>query len=332
MIDPAVYVTLLRIYDVFTNFLEGLYSFTVRTTQRVALLTYEQKYVFFTGYTTPYDANKVALNKPGIPSIAWVYNLETNVISDSAATSTATRNVKSLPWLSAAIRYNGLQLYSLDGFINTVKYSSERAMPPPAIIVGSWTIQTGIVLDNKLTLSLFVITDHGEEREVSPWSLAAFDGKTTETVAEAAQLQATQPEAAQPEAAQPEAAQPEAAQPEVPKHDATRPAEKMLIPTLAAARMTRGGSLPHPPPGLPPSEPIVRPIVPVNQVLCTGCNKIQGNNLVCLACNTFRGGLIPRGGIFESIQTNELLPSTVGSNVTGIVEDTVGNLTYSDLD
>lgn len=327
-IDPVVYVTLLRMYDVFTNFLEGLYSFSVRTTQRVALLTYEQKYVFFTGYTTPYDANKVALNKPGIPSIAWVYNLETNVISDSTATSTATRNVKSLPWLSAAIRYNGLQLYSLDGFINTVKYSSERATPPPAIIVGSWTIQTGIVLDNKLTLSLFVITDHGEEREVSPWSLVAFDGKTTETVAEAAQ----------PQAAQLEATQPEAAQPEVPKHDATRPAKKMLIPTLPAARMTRSGSLPHPPPGLPPSEPpvrcepTIRPIVPLNEVLCGACNKIQGNNLACLACNTFRGGLIPRGGIFESIQTNELLPSNVGSNVTGIVEDTVGNLTYSDLD
>ena len=37
--------------------------------------------------------------------------------------------------------------------------------------MGSWSLRTGIVLDNRVSLELFVITEDGEEKTVSPWSL-----------------------------------------------------------------------------------------------------------------------------------------------------------------
>jgi len=159
-------MTLFRIYLVVRNFLEGVYSITVKTTRRALLLTQPQEYVFFNGYTTPYLASTVNSNGPGVPSVAWVYNLETNILSNGSDEAP-----KSLPWLAASIRYNGLSLYSLDDFISEVKYSSSDYAPSPAVVVGSWSLRTGIVLDNQVSLELVVITEEGDEKTVSPWSL-----------------------------------------------------------------------------------------------------------------------------------------------------------------
>jgi hypothetical protein len=166
LFDPVVYLTLLRSYHAFCTVLDLIYGFSQRTTRRALLVIQPQEYVFFRGYTTPHLSSTVIKTGPCIPEIDWKYNVETNLISDGAAT-VAT----SLPWLSAAIRYNGLNLYPLDSFINDVKYSSEKGVPSPAIIVGAWSIRTGIVLDNQVDLELFVITEEGEQRTVSPWSL-----------------------------------------------------------------------------------------------------------------------------------------------------------------
>jgi len=163
---PQFYVRLFRIYLVVRNFLEGLYSVSAKTAQRALLLARPQEYVFFSGYTTPYLAGSVNSMGPGVPSIAWTYNLETNVLSNGAS-----EHMKSLPWLAASIRYNGLSLYSLDDFVCDVKYASISGAPSPAVVVGSWSLRTGIVLDNRVSLELFVITEDGEEKTVSPWSL-----------------------------------------------------------------------------------------------------------------------------------------------------------------
>lgn len=164
--SPEVYMALFRVYLVVRNFLEGFYSITVKTARRALLLVQPQEYVFFNGYTTPYMSSTVSLEGPGVPQVAWTYNLETNVLL-----SNATEPLKSLPWLSASIRYNGLSLYSLDDFVAEVKYASTAESPPPAVVVGSWSLRTGIVLDNQVSLELFIITEDGEEKTVSPWSL-----------------------------------------------------------------------------------------------------------------------------------------------------------------
>lgn len=164
--SPQFYMTLFRIYLVVRNFLEVVYSTSVKTARRALLLTQPQEYVFFNGYTTPYLSSTVSLEGPGVPVVGWIYNLETNTLLHNA-----TEPLKPLPWLAASIRYNGLSLYSLDDFVSEVKYASASTGPSPAVIVGSWSLRTGIVLDNQVSLELFVITDEGEEKIVSPWSL-----------------------------------------------------------------------------------------------------------------------------------------------------------------
>jgi hypothetical protein len=165
--SPQFYMTLFRIYLVVRNFLEVVYSTSVKTARRALLLTYPQEYVFFSGYTTPYLAGTVSMEGPGVPTVSWIYNLETNLLTNGGAESP----LKSLPWLAASIRYNGLSLYSLDDFVSEVKYASAVGAPPPAVVVGSWSLRAGIVLDNQVSLELFVITEDGEEKTVSPWSL-----------------------------------------------------------------------------------------------------------------------------------------------------------------
>ena len=157
------------IYLTLKWFFENLYSVTVKTGRRALLLTQPQEYVFFGGYTTPYLASTVSVVGPGVPPVSWVYNLETNILSNSA-----NEPLKNIPWLSASIRFNGLNLYSLDDFISELKYSSESDAPCPAVIVGAWSLRTGIVLDNQVELELFIITEEGDEIVLSPWSLLSY--------------------------------------------------------------------------------------------------------------------------------------------------------------
>lgn len=167
--SPSFYITLFRIYLTLKWFFENLYSVTVKTGRRALLLTQPQEYVFFGGYTTPYLASTVSVVGPGVPPVSWVYNLETNILSNSA-----NEPLKNIPWLSASIRFNGLNLYSLDDFISELKYSSESDAPCPAVIVGAWSLRTGIVLDNQVELELFIITEEGDEIVLSPWSLLSY--------------------------------------------------------------------------------------------------------------------------------------------------------------
>lgn len=162
-------MALFRIYLTLKWVFDSVYSVTVKTTRRALMLTQPQEYVFFGGYTTPYLASTVSTIGPGVPPVSWVYNLETNILSNNTS-----EPLKNIPWLSANIRFNGLNLYSLDDFISEIKYTTESDVPCPAVIVGAWSLRTGIVLDNQVELELSIITEEGDEIVLSPWSLVPF--------------------------------------------------------------------------------------------------------------------------------------------------------------
>jgi len=170
--SPSFYMALFRIYLTLKWVFDSVYSITVKTTRRALMLTQPQEYVFFGGYTTPYLASTVSTIGPGVPPVSWVYNLETNILSNSTS-----EPLKNIPWLSASIRFNGLNLYSLDDFISEIKYATESDVPCPAVIVGAWSLRTGIVLDNQVELELSIITEEGDEIVLSPWSLVPFTSK-----------------------------------------------------------------------------------------------------------------------------------------------------------
>lgn len=159
-------MTAFRVFLVLQRFFDVLLSTSTFVATRLIAASRPREFVFFKGYTVAYPAHVVKTVGPGIPSIAWFYNLDMNRL-----TYESDGPLKSVTWLSARIQYNGMNLYSLDDFISEVKYSSSRNdAPSPAVLVGAWSLQSGIVLDNKANLELCVITEFGEIEIFSPWS------------------------------------------------------------------------------------------------------------------------------------------------------------------
>lgn len=128
----------------------------------------EEVYVFFKGDSTPYDSRHVITDGPGIATVAWTYNKNTKTFKSS--TASAQTHAKCLEWLSASIQYNGLNLYSLDDVIEGTKYcDSNGTMPSNDILVSSWSLTSGVVLDKTIDLKLFIIHSDGREETVSLW-------------------------------------------------------------------------------------------------------------------------------------------------------------------
>jgi hypothetical protein len=166
MNTASMYRTLFQLFLYIKSFVEILVTTGTKVTLRLVDASRPRKYVFFNGYATPYPAHQVKTVAPGVPNVTWTYDLDTNVLT--RGTETPLQNV---PWLSASISYNGMNLYPLDDFVSSVKYATTGAYhPPPAVIVGAWSLYSGIVLDNQLELDLSVITDEGDVVNFSPWS------------------------------------------------------------------------------------------------------------------------------------------------------------------
>lgn len=166
MNTASFYKTVFEILIFVKNILYVVFSTGTTVTLRLFDASRVREYIFLNGYTTPFLSHQVKTTLPGVPEVTWTYNLDTNILRrDDAAP------LKNMPWLSGSIRYNGMKLYCLDDFIGTVKYSNSRdEPPPPAVIVGAWSLYTGIVLNNQLNMELSVITDEGEVLVFSPWS------------------------------------------------------------------------------------------------------------------------------------------------------------------
>lgn len=151
------------------SFLVTLFSVTSKISSRLLTAVSPREYVFFTGYTTPFLSHMVQKNGPGTPNVNWTYDLDTNILRKGSDTGA----LQNIPWLSASISFNKMNLYSLDDFIDRVKFiNSKNEPPPPAILVGAWTLLTGNVLNNDLNLQLNVINDEGEELTFSPWDFS----------------------------------------------------------------------------------------------------------------------------------------------------------------
>lgn len=164
------YTTMFRILFVLKKVYDALsYSGSFVSTRLINAAN-SRDYVFFSGYSTPHLAHMVKLRAPGTPEVTWSYNMDTKCLTRG------TGEVKNIPWLAASVQFNGMNLYSLDDFISELKYSSSRnEAPSPAVIIGAWTLYSGIVLDNRANLELFVITDEGVTDTFSPWSFTPIN-------------------------------------------------------------------------------------------------------------------------------------------------------------
>ena len=147
----------LRAY-IFMKTLVNTFMYVSTTVGTALIVAFQPKeYVFFKGYTTPLLLNNVSLTGPGIPEVTWTYYEGSNTLVKGLSNESM-----NLPWLSASVRYNGITLYSLDDFVSNMKFSGET-VPPPAVIVGSWSVKSGVYLDRALPLELLVINEDGDE-------------------------------------------------------------------------------------------------------------------------------------------------------------------------
>lgn len=147
----------LRTY-IFLKTLLNTFIYVSTTVGKALVVAFQPKeYVFFKGYNTPLLLNNVSLTGPGIPEVTWTYYEGSNTLVKGLSNDSA-----NLPWLSASVRYNGITLYSLDDFVSNMKFSGDT-VPPPAVIVGSWSVKSGVYLDRALPLELLVINEDGDE-------------------------------------------------------------------------------------------------------------------------------------------------------------------------
>lgn len=158
----------LRTWNVlYTSLLTGVWA-TKKTYTAITDAFSEEKYVFFKGDSTPYPIRHVVLDGPGIASVAWTYNKNTKTFTSS--TAAAHTHPKYLEWLSASIQYNGLNLYSLDDLIEGTHFiDGTKTMPSNDILIASWSLTSGVVLDKTIDLKLFIIHSDGREETISLW-------------------------------------------------------------------------------------------------------------------------------------------------------------------
>jgi hypothetical protein len=156
-ITPEMKLWALRAY-IFVKSLMNTFVYVSTTVGKALVVAFQPKeYVFFKGYNTPLLLNNVSLTGPGIPEVTWTYYEGSNTLVKGLSNESM-----NLPWLSASVRYNGITLYSLDDFVSNMKFSGET-VPPPAVIVGSWSVKSGVYLDRALPLELLVINEDGDE-------------------------------------------------------------------------------------------------------------------------------------------------------------------------
>lgn len=123
-------------------------------------------YVFFPEYLLPISATKVSTEGPATARPFWYYNPKTRIFSK---TQDAKGFPKRFSFLSAQITFNSMNLYSLDDFLASHTFVGD--MPPPLVLIGAWSLSTGVVLDKSLfDLKILVIDENGEEKSFSPWN------------------------------------------------------------------------------------------------------------------------------------------------------------------
>lgn len=150
----------LRIYVNTLAALETTVFVSKKTYLAISNAVNDEQYIFFKNDPVPYPLPKVVFSGPAACEPEWTYNLTKNTFT---ASNRSGRYVK-LPWLSAVIKYNDMKLYSLDEFIDTVKFSEINMNPPDAqTLLSAWSLFTGNILDKNLEMNLIIIDSEGNE-------------------------------------------------------------------------------------------------------------------------------------------------------------------------
>jgi hypothetical protein len=147
--------------------LNYLGSKTIVVTKSVVRGLQPKLFVFFQGSRYPYRLQNYTLAGPGVAPVDWIYDADNKVfLSSQVYNSTTDYTTHHFPWLSGEIKYNDLVLYDISDFLEDIKWAG-TTRPTPSHVLAAWSLDSGIVLNEKEGLTLHTITEDGSEVNVS---------------------------------------------------------------------------------------------------------------------------------------------------------------------
>jgi hypothetical protein len=142
------------------------YTVTKRVSKGLIRSLQEEVYVFFANTPYAYRMQDTVLTGPGVPPVQWYYKASTKqFISGALYNATDDYVFHHLPYLSAEIKYNNLNLYDISEFLEGIRWAGEQA-PTPAVLLSVWSLTSGVVL-NTNGFSLAVISEQGQEQTIA---------------------------------------------------------------------------------------------------------------------------------------------------------------------
>lgn len=126
----------------------------------------EDQYVFFHGSSYPYRLEEIQLHSPGVPEVEWYYNSKTRTFLTSRLyNNSQAYHTHHIPYLTAEVRYNDLDLYDVSEFFNSVRWAGEdsEAMPSVDLLLSAWSVSSGIILKRSSQMVVVAINTDGNE-------------------------------------------------------------------------------------------------------------------------------------------------------------------------
>lgn len=117
-------------------------------------------FVFFEHSFHPWPKMDIVLDSAVAPPIEWLYMPQQRIFQQPHS----RRHWRHVSWLSAQIKHgDNLVLQDITEFVNSLHWIGEQP-PKPEHILAAWTLETGIVLNPALPLSIAIIDDDGSEQ------------------------------------------------------------------------------------------------------------------------------------------------------------------------
>lgn len=136
----------------------------------------EDEYIFLEGYPTAIPiVNPKFASGPGLAKFQWIYNSKTHLLTYWGCQEESRTH--HIPWLSATIHCNESLFFTLDEFINTLKYKTSGPLPSPNVLVAAWSLENETYFHPADDLQITVIDENGDEKKFSIWSKEPIDAE-----------------------------------------------------------------------------------------------------------------------------------------------------------
>ena len=139
-------------------------------------VVHHDEYIFLEGYPTAIPiVNPKFADGPGLAKFQWIYNAKRHLLTYWGTEEDSRTH--HIPWLSATITCNERLSFTLDEFINELKYKTSGPLPSPNILVGAWSLENNTFFNPSNDLQITVIDENGEEKKFSIWSKESIDSE-----------------------------------------------------------------------------------------------------------------------------------------------------------